>query len=94
MELTQRVMAVNPGKGPGWIEFRADDPTLTPYAGLAVSGELCRSLRVTELIDAELSAAARVAPVKARRRGLSLGRSRLRSPRRRWQGRSALTISR
>jgi hypothetical protein len=66
-------MAVNSAGGPGRIEFRADDPSLTPYAGLAVSGELCRSLRVTELIDAELSAAARVAPVKARRRGLSPG---------------------
>src|ERR1700694_85664 len=66
-------MAVNSAGGPGRIEFRADDPSLTPYAGLAVSGELCRSLRVTELIDAELSAAARAAPVKARRRGLSPG---------------------
>ena len=73
MKLTQRVMAVNPDRGPGRIEFRADDPSLTPYAGLAVSGELCRSLRVTELIDAELSAAAPVAPIKARRRGLSPG---------------------
>jgi Transposase DDE domain group 1 len=73
VELTQRVMAINPGRGPGRIEFRADDPSLTPYAGLAVSGELCRGLRVTELIDAELAAAARVAPVKVRRRGLSPG---------------------
>jgi Transposase DDE domain group 1 len=45
---------------------------LTPYAGLAVSGELCRSLRLTELVDAELTAA-RVTPVKQRRRGLSPG---------------------
>ena len=54
MELTQRVMTRNPDSGPGRIEFRADDPSLTPYAGLAISGELCRSLRLVELIDAEL----------------------------------------
>jgi Transposase DDE domain group 1 len=66
-------MSVNRDRGPGRIEFRADDPSLTPYAGLAVSGELCRGLRLTELIDAELAAVGRVAPVKARRRGLSPG---------------------
>jgi len=65
-------MTVNPARGPGRIEFRADEPSLTPYAGLAISGELCRALRLTELVDAEL-AAARVAPVKQRRRGLSPG---------------------
>ena len=65
-------MTINPGRGPGRIEFRADDPSLTPYAGLAVSGELCRSLRLTELVDGEL-AAARVTPVKQRQRGLSPG---------------------
>ena len=73
MELTQRVNAVNRDRGPGRIEFRADDPSLTPYAGLAISGELCRGLRLVELIDAELTAAARAAPVKQRRRGLSPG---------------------
>jgi hypothetical protein len=66
-------MAVNRDKGPGRIEFRADDPSLTRYAGLAISGELCRTLRLTELIDAELAAVGRVAPVKLRRRGLSAG---------------------
>ena len=65
-------MTANSVKGAGRIEFRADDPSLTPYAGLAVSGELCRSLRLVELVDAEL-AAARVTPVKQRRRGLSPG---------------------
>lgn len=73
MELTLRVNAANPGRGPGRIEFRADDPSLTPYAGLAIPGELARSLRLVELIDAELAAAARVAPVKERRRGLTPG---------------------
>ena len=53
-------MAVNRDSGPGRIEFRADDRSLTPYAGLAISGELCRTLRLTELIDAELAAVSRV----------------------------------
>lgn len=66
-------MVVNGARGPGRIEFRADESSLTPYAGLAVSGELCRGLRLVELVDAELAAAARVAPVKQRRRGLSAG---------------------
>jgi len=65
-------MSANPDRGPGRIEFRADDPSLTPYAGLAISGEVCRKLRLVPLVDAEL-AAARVAPVKRRRRGLSAG---------------------
>ena len=65
-------MAIHFTRGPGRIEFRADDPSLTPYAGLAVSGELVRSLRLMELIDAELRAG-RLAPVKLRRRGLSPG---------------------
>ena len=73
MEVTQRVMTVNGDKGPGRIEFRADDPSLTRYAGLAISGEVCRTLRLSGLVDAELAAAARVAPVKQRRRGLSPG---------------------
>jgi hypothetical protein len=67
------VIVVNRDRGPGRIEFRADDPSLTPYAGLAVSGELCRSLRLVQLVDAELAAVARVAPVKQRRRSLSPG---------------------
>jgi len=66
-------MAVHPDRGPGRIEFRADDPSLTPYAGLAICGEAARSLRLPELIDAELAAAGRVAAVKQRRRGLSAG---------------------
>jgi hypothetical protein len=66
-------MVVNGDSGPGRIVFRADDPSLTPYAGLAISGELLRGLRLVELVDAELAAAARVAPVKRRRRGLSAG---------------------
>jgi hypothetical protein len=67
------VNAGNGERGPGRIVFGADDPSLTPYAGLAISGELARSLRLVELVDAELAAVERVAPVKQRRRGLSPG---------------------
>jgi hypothetical protein len=73
VEVTQRVMPVNRDRAPGRIEFRADDRSLTPFAGLAISGELCRQLRVIELIDAEVAAVSRVAPVKQRARGLSPG---------------------
>ncbi|MCA1679187.1 MAG: transposase, partial [Actinobacteria bacterium] len=66
-------MAVNGDIRPGRIEFRADDPSLTPHAGLAISGALARSLRLVELVDAELAAVDRVAPVKQRARGLSPG---------------------
>jgi hypothetical protein len=65
-------MAVKFARGPGRIEFRADDPSLTPYAGLAIVGELARTLGLVELINAELRAA-RVAPLKQRARGLSPG---------------------
>jgi hypothetical protein len=66
-------MSVNGDRRPGRLLIRADDPSLTPHAGLAISGELTRNLRLVELIDAELQAAGRVAPVKQRRRGLSPG---------------------
>ena len=66
-------MVVNHDRRPGRLVIRADDPSLTPYAGLAISGELARKLRLVELIDAELAAVGRVAPVKQRRRGLSPG---------------------
>ena len=66
-------MVVNGVTGPGRIVFRADERSLTPYAGLAISGELVRGLRLVELVDAELAAVDRVAPVKQRRRGLSAG---------------------
>ena len=66
-------MVVNGARSPGRLAIRADDPSLTPYAGLAISGELVRGLRLVELVDAELAAVDRVAPVKQRRRGLSPG---------------------
>jgi hypothetical protein len=49
------------------------DRSLTRYAGLAVTGELARRVRLVELIDAELAVERRARPVKARRRGLSPG---------------------
>ena len=68
-----RVNAGNDGRGPGRLQIRADDPALTPYAGLAIVGELARSTRLVELIDAELGAVAGAAAVKTRRRGLTAG---------------------
>jgi Transposase DDE domain group 1 len=73
MEITLGVTVVNRGRPPGRIVVRADDPSLTPYAGLVVSGELARRLRLAELIDAELGVERRARPVKVRRRGLSAG---------------------
>jgi Transposase DDE domain group 1 len=66
-------MAVKRDRRPGRLLIRADDRSLTAYAGLAISGELARNLRLVELIDAELAAVRRVGPVKQRRRGLSPG---------------------
>jgi Transposase DDE domain group 1 len=73
MEVTLRVTAGNAARCTGRITVRADERSLTPYAGLAVSGELARRLGVAELIDAELAVERRARPVKVRRRGLSPG---------------------
>src|SRR5665811_1788248 len=54
MEITLKVNAANRREGPGRLDIRADDPALTPHAGLALTGELCRRLGLTDLIDAEL----------------------------------------
>ena len=62
----------NDGRSPGRLAFRADDPALTGYAGLAIVGELARRTRLVELIDAELAVCGEV-PVKVRRRGVSPG---------------------
>jgi hypothetical protein len=67
------VTVVNAASGPGRLVVRADDPSLTAYAGLAVSGELARRVGLAELIDAELAVERRARPVKVRRRGLSPG---------------------
>ena len=63
----------NCGGGRGRLVVRADDRSLTPYAGLAVSGELARRVGLAELIDAELALERRARAIKVRRRGLSPG---------------------
>ncbi|MGH2843740.1 MAG: IS1380 family transposase [Solirubrobacteraceae bacterium] len=63
----------NAARRGGRITVRADERSLTPYAGLVVSGELARRLGVAGLIDAELAVERRARPVKVRRRGLSPG---------------------
>jgi Transposase DDE domain group 1 len=68
-----RVNTSNDSRSVGRLRFRADDPSLTPYGGLAIVGELARRTRLVELVDAELSAVRGVGAVKARRRGLSPG---------------------
>jgi hypothetical protein len=73
MEVTLGVTACNAARGIGRIVVRADERSLTPYAGLAVSGGLARRLGVAGLIDAELAVERRARPVKVRRRGLSPG---------------------
>jgi len=57
----------------GRIDFRADDGSLTLYAGLAVVGALARRLGLVGLIDGELACERRAAPVKVRKRGVSAG---------------------
>src|SRR5674536_300656 len=49
------------------IEFRADDPTLTPNGGLALVAQTCRVLDVIGTIERH------VGPIKARRRGAGAG---------------------
>lgn|SRR5512134_645374 len=73
MEITQRVSAAHRDSRPGRIEIRADEETLTPYAGLAVTGQLVPALRLVPLLNAELCQARRAQPVKRRERGLSAG---------------------
>jgi hypothetical protein len=63
----------NHGRRRGRILLGENDPSLVRYAGLAVTGELARRLRLVELIDAELSVERRAQPVKVRRRGASPG---------------------
>jgi len=63
----------NGGRRRGRIMIGENDPSLVRYAGLVVSGELARRLRLVELIDAELAVERRARPVKVRRRGLSPG---------------------
>jgi Transposase DDE domain group 1 len=58
------------------VEIVADDPTLTPFAGSAVVGELVRRLGLVPVLDVAIDGAPRVGsvqPVKQRARGLSAG---------------------
>lgn len=64
---------VNGNGGSGQVEFRADDPALTPWAGLEVSGELVRRVRLVERISEAVDAVRWPGPVKQRRRGLGVG---------------------
>ena len=57
-----KVNAVDRDKPLGRIEFRADEKGLTPYAGLAVTGQLARRLGLVALVDAELGGERRAAP--------------------------------
>lgn len=68
-----RVNTGNDATSPGRLVIRADDPNLTPYAGLAIVGALSRRTRLVELIDAELAGVRTARAVKRRRRGLSPG---------------------
>lgn len=67
-----RVNAFDCCRPVGRLRFQADDPTLTPFGGLAIVGELARRTRLVEILDGELAAADAPA-VKARRRGVSAG---------------------
>ena len=60
------------------IEIVADDPTLTPFAGSAVVGELVRRLGLIPSLDRAIEGAPRVGGVgrvKQRARGLSAGQA-------------------
>lgn len=64
---------VNDNGGFGRVEFRADDPSLTPNAGLEVSGELVRRVQLIERIDVAVAGVRWRGPVKERERGLGVG---------------------
>lgn len=73
MEVTQRVNATHGKKAPGRIEIRADEKGLTPHAGLAITGELARRTAMVGMLDGEIAANRRAAPIKRRERGASPG---------------------
>jgi hypothetical protein len=60
-------------RGAGRLLVRADDPSLTAHAGLAVVGDLARRLDLLGLIDGELALERRARAVKTRRRGVLPG---------------------
>jgi len=73
MEVTKKVNATHGRKGAGRIEIRADEEGLTPYGGLAIIGELARRTGLVGVLDGEVAANRRAAPVKQRARGISPG---------------------
>jgi hypothetical protein len=73
VEVTKGVTAINAATRRGRIQIGECDPSLVRFAGLTVTGELSRRLRLVELIEAELSVERRAGPVKVRRRGASPG---------------------
>lgn len=68
-----KVNAAHGRKSPGRIEIRADEEGLTPHAGLAITGELARRTGLVGMLDGEIAANRRAAPVKQRERGTSPG---------------------
>lgn len=64
---------VNGSGGFGRVEFRDDDPSLTPHAGLELSGELVRRLGLVGRVDAAVEGVRWRGPVKQRKRGLGVG---------------------
>lgn len=52
------------------VLIRADDPSVTPYAGLLLTGELLRNLDVVNRLNQAVDS---VAPFKERKRGLAGG---------------------
>ncbi len=60
-------------RGPGRVEIVADEPNLTPFAGLLVTGEIARRTGLIELLDDGIAAVRRARPIKVRRRGASPG---------------------
>lgn len=67
------MIGVHTARRPGRIDIRADDPSITPYGGLLIVGEVVARHRVAQLIDAELQMNRYAAPVKQRNRGVSPG---------------------
>lgn len=64
---------VNGTGGFGRVEFLADDPSLTPHAGLELSGELVRRVGLVGRIDERVAQVRWSGPQKHRKRGLGVG---------------------
>lgn len=60
-------------RGPGRVVIVADEPNLTPFAGLLVTGEIARRVGLVEALDGEIAAVRRAPAIKLRARGVSPG---------------------